>query len=254
MMGVLFGFLIAIVVGMTGAGGGSLTVPVLVLGCGLPMGEAVGTSMVFVTMVKLLSAPAYVLRRQFSSRTLIQLLAGGLPGVVAGALLFTGLHTQLLEQAVLATVGGTMAVLAMASLWVSRRAGPWTPKRDRSRWLPWVALPIGLEVGFSSAGASALGCVALLSLTSLAPPVIVGTDLLFGLGLSIAGSGLHLMLGKVNGQLVEQLIAGGVAGALIGPWLALQVPAPALRRALLLALSLFGAQLFWRGVAPLVSW
>ena len=128
----------------------------------------------------------------------------------------------------------------------------WTPKRDRSQWLPWVALPIGLEVGFSSAGASALGGIALLSLTPLTPPVIVGTDLLFGLGLSTVGSGLHLMLGDINSSLVGQLLAGGVVGALVGPWLAMRVPAPALRTALLRVLSVFGAQLFWRGVGPLV--
>jgi uncharacterized membrane protein YfcA len=146
-----------------------------------------------------------------------------------------------------------MAVLAISSLWKSCRARVWIPKRDRAHWLPWVALPIGLEVGFSSAGASALGGIALLSLTPLAPPVIVGTDLLFGLGLSVVGSGLHLLLGKVNRDFVQQLLAGGIAGSLIGPWLAMKVPAPALRTALLLVLSIFGAQLFWQGVAPLVA-
>jgi uncharacterized protein len=251
-MAAVFGFVIAMVVAMTGAGGGSLTVPVLILACGLPMGEAVGTSMLFVSTVKLLSAPAYVLRRQFSAKTLVRLLAGGLPGVALGTVLLTGLRAQWVEQAVLATAGGTMAVLAMTNLWRSRRSVAWTPKRDRSRWLPWVALPIGLEVGFSSAGASALGGIALLSLTPLTPPVIVGTDLLFGLGLSTVGSGLHLMLGDINSSLVGQLLAGGVVGALVGPWLAMRVPAPALRTALLLVLSVFGAQLFWRGVGPLV--
>jgi uncharacterized membrane protein YfcA len=91
---VLFGFLISLVVAMTGAGGGSLTVPVLVLVCGLPMSEAVGTSMVFVTVVKLLSAPVYIFRRQFSLKTLVRLLLGGLPGVAVGAVLFTDVQTS----------------------------------------------------------------------------------------------------------------------------------------------------------------
>src|SRR5262245_22963857 len=228
-MPAIFGFIIAMVVGMTGAGGGSLTVPVLVLACGLPVGDAVGTSMVFVTLVKLLSAPAYLLRRQFSGRTLMRLLAGGLPGVAAGAVLFTEMQTAWLEHAVLATVGGTMAVLAITNLWRSLHRSVWTPNRNRAHWLPWVAMPIGLEVGFSSAGASALGGIALLSLTQLSAPVIVGTDLLFGLGISVAGSGLHLALGKVNGGLVTQLLAGGVIGALVGPWVATKVPTHALR-------------------------
>ena len=251
-MEVLFGFLIAIVIGMTGAGGGPLTVPVLVLACELPMAEAVGTSMVFVTMVKLLSAPVYVWRRQFSGATLLRLLAGGLPGVVAGALLLRGLHTRKLEHTVLAVVGGTIAITAMASLWRLRGGKPAASKCDRSRLLPWVALPIGLEVGFSSAGAGALGGIALLSLTPLAPQVIVGTDLLFGLSISAAGSGLHLALGKVNGHVVAQLLAGGVAGALAGPWLAARVPVRAMRAALSLVLSVLGVQLFWRGVASLL--
>jgi uncharacterized membrane protein YfcA len=51
-MEALFGFLIAMVVGTTGADGRSLNLPVLVLARGLPMSEAVGTSLVFVTMVK----------------------------------------------------------------------------------------------------------------------------------------------------------------------------------------------------------
>jgi uncharacterized membrane protein YfcA len=248
----LFGFVIAMVVGMTGAGGGPLTVLVLVLVCGLPTAVAVGTSMVFVTIVKLLSAPAYVLRRQFCAPTLARLLAGGIPGVVAGTLLLSGLDTPALEHVVLAAVGGTIAILAVANLWKLWR-GSTLPQRDCSSRLPCVAMLIGVEVGFSSAGASALGGVALLSLTRLAPSVIVGTDLLFGLGLSAVGSGLNLALDNVNGRLAAQLLTGGVAGALTGPWLATRVPMRLLRAALSLVLSVSGAQLFWRGVAPLIG-
>jgi uncharacterized membrane protein YfcA len=251
-MEAVFGFLIATIIAMTGAGGGTLAVPVLVLICGLPTVEAVGTSMVFATIVKFVSAPAYILRRQFSAATLIKLLAGGLPGVLAGALLLSGLNARRLEPAVLTIVGGTTAVMALASLGRLRKGDASALKRDRSHWLPWVALPIGLEVGFSSAGAGALGGIALLSLTPLTASVIVGTDLLFGLGLSTAGGGLHLALGNVNGPLVVRLVAGGVAGALAGPWLAPRVPARTMRAALSLMLSILGAQLFCRGVAALV--
>jgi uncharacterized membrane protein YfcA len=249
----LIGFLIATVIGMTGAGGGSLTVPVLVLLCRLPIAEAVGTSLVFGTIVKLLSAPAYVVRRQASAATLVRLLAGGLPGVAAGVLLLRGLRTPRLEHALLAMVGATITVSAVASLWRLRHGAAAPPKPDRSCWLPFVALPIGLDVGFSSAGAGALAGIALLSLTPLSPPAIVGTDLLFGLCLSAAGSGLHLALGKVNGHVAMQLLAGGVAGALAGPWLAMRVPARAMRAALSLVLSILGAELFWSGVAPLLG-
>jgi uncharacterized membrane protein YfcA len=208
--------------------------------------------MVFVTIVKLLSAPAYVLRRQFCAPTLARLLAGGVPGVVAGTLLLSGLDTPALEHVVLSAVGATIAILAIANLWKLWR-GSTLPQRDCSNRLPCVAMLIGVEVGFSSAGASALGGVALLSLTRLGPSVIVGTDLLFGLGLSAVGSGLNLALDNVNGRLAAQLLTGGVAGALTGPWLATRVPMRLLRAALSLVLSVSGAQLFWRGVAPLIG-
>jgi uncharacterized membrane protein YfcA len=251
-MEILFGCLIAMIIGMTGAGGGTLAVPVLVLAWGLPTAEAVGTSMVFATVVKLVAAPVYVARQQFSAAAVVRLLAGGLPGVLAGTLLLNGLHKRQLDNAVAATVGATTAILAIANLLRSRRRQNPVSRLGHLRWLPWVALPIGVEVGFSSAGAGALGCIALMSLTRLTPTAIVGTDLLFGLGLSAAGSGLHLALGSVNGQVAARLLVGGVAGALIGPWLSTRVPARVMRTALSVALSVLGAQLFWRGVAPLV--
>src|SRR5260370_40537738 len=49
--------------------------------------------------------------------------------------------------------------------------------RKNSRWLPWLALPIGVESGFSSAGAGALGTVLLLNYSEMTPPQVIGTDL-----------------------------------------------------------------------------
>src|SRR5258708_5326703 len=51
----VLGFLIAVAVGLTGVGGGSLTVPLLILLLGVPAPEAVGTSLLFVTFTKLLA-------------------------------------------------------------------------------------------------------------------------------------------------------------------------------------------------------
>ena len=49
------GFIIAATVGLTGMGGGSFTVPVLVL-IGLPTAEAVGTAMIFAAALRLISS------------------------------------------------------------------------------------------------------------------------------------------------------------------------------------------------------
>ena len=123
-----------------------------------------------------------------------------------------------------------------------------TAPRDRSHLLPWLALPIGLEVGFSSAGAGALGSLVLLSCTTLAPSAVVGTDLFFGLVISGAGGAWHALTQPINTALLLQLCAGGVAGALIGAWLGTRIPTRALRTALSAVLFLLGGQLCWKGL------
>src|SRR5256884_8499916 len=68
MIHLLLGFFIALAVGLTGVGGGSFTVPALLLIVGLPAGEAVGTAFVFAGVLRLIAAPFYLLGRQVHSR------------------------------------------------------------------------------------------------------------------------------------------------------------------------------------------
>ena len=70
--------------------------------------------------------------------------------------------------------------------------------QKNSRWLPWLALPIGVEAGFSSAGAGALGTVLLLNYSEMTPPEVVGTDILFGLVLAVIGSAFQWKFGAIN--------------------------------------------------------
>src|SRR5947209_14801361 len=83
-MNVLIGFLIAVVVGLTGIGGGSFTVPALVLLAGLTAGEAVGTAFLFAGVLRLIAAPFYLLGREIHSRYLWLLLLGAVPGLLLG--------------------------------------------------------------------------------------------------------------------------------------------------------------------------
>ena len=83
------------------------------------------------------------------------MLAGGLPGLFVGlrflaAAARSGRLTELIGVLVMVT-----ALLTILRTWIS---GHGTPERDRSRWLPWLMLPVGVEMGFSSAGAGAVGC------------------------------------------------------------------------------------------------
>lgn len=100
--------------------------------------------------------------------------------------------------------------------------------------------PVGAEVGFSSAGAGALGSAALLSLTPLEPAKVVGTDLLFGFTVSLVGSSAHWFSHVLDPRLRLQVIAGGIAGAVGGTLLSTHVPRRQLRFALWVSLLILG--------------
>ena len=115
------------------------------------------------------------------------------------------------------------------------------------RGWPRSALPIGIEVGFSSAGAGALGALCLMNMTTMVPAAVVGTDLSFGLVLSTVGGGIHAAMGDLNMPVLIKLLIGGAVGALAGGMLASRLPSKKLRFVLCVALVILGGNLGWKG-------
>jgi hypothetical protein len=245
----LLGFAIAILIGLTGVGGGSVTAPALALFLGVGPAESVGTALVFTAIVKLVAAPIYIARKEVDFRILRLLLAGGVPGVLAGSYLLARLSSAQHRGPLYAVLGAVIILMALANLYRLFAPRPSPSDRDRTRWLPWVAIPIGAEVGFSSAGAGAGGSLVLMTLTRMSTAQVVGTDLLFGLALSLGGGGISLGMGNYHGALALKLAAGGVAGAFVGAHLLSILPPRPLRVALSLWLMSMGGQLCWRAVA-----
>ncbi len=238
------GFLIALVIGLTGIGGGVLTAPVLLLFLGLPAHIAVGTALVFVAVVKLFAAPMFLFRGDVNYRILGLLLAGGVPGAFLGSLLMSRMASKGLEGPMLILLGLTIVTSAAVNF-LRKQSG--TTGADKSHRLPFISFPIGIEVGFSSAGAGALGSLALMHWTTLPAAQIVGTDVLFGLGLSVSAGAMHLSHGSVDSSVLQPLLIGGIPGAMLGAWLTSILPGRALRKALSVWLIWLGANLFYRG-------
>lgn len=250
-MEILLGFVIAVAISLTGVGAGSMTTPLLILLFGVSPATAVGTALAFSAIVKIASVPVYAVRRQINFRVLRLLLAGGLPGVVAGAYLLDRLKRGPYQTALYGALGILIVSTALFHLYRVFRPKPRSSNIDRSRFLGWLALPIGAEVGFSSAGAGALGSLLLLGLTPLTAVEVVGTDLCFGLALSLTGSVIQLGAGNYDGALLLKLVIGGLFGAFTGSLLAGRVAQRPLRVGLLLVLVILGCQLAWHSRAPL---
>ncbi len=239
----VIGFFIALFIALTGVGAGTITVPVLVLFLGVPAPVAVSIGLMFAAAVKLILVPAQVARRNVAWRTLGFMLLGGTPGVLVGSLLLKHLMTAGSSNLLNAILGIILVTTASWQLFYSFRPMRQNPaSRDRSPLLAWLMFPVGAEVGFSSAGAGALGSAALLSLTPLEPAQVVGTDIAFGFVISLVGSGAHLLTHATNSALLLQLIAGGVVGAVSGTLLSAHVPRRPLRFALWVWLLILGGQ------------
>ena len=245
----LIGFFIALAVGMTGIGGGSFTVPALLLIGGLPAAPAVGTTFAFAGVLRLIAAPFYVANRQVHSRYFRLLLQGAVPGLVLGMIALRWVSHEDKNSAIV-TIIGVLLTISAAISFVPRAQVPEFARKN-SAWLPWLAFPIGVESGFSSAGAGALGTVLLLNYSEMTPAQVVGTDLLFGLVLAIVGSAVHWTLGSISTPLLLQLLLGGVPGVMLGCVLARRIPAHRLKAAMAVLAMCAGLQLVWSGTRGL---
>jgi uncharacterized membrane protein YfcA len=250
-MNILIGFLIAAAVGLTGIGGGSFTVPALVLLVGLTAGEAVGTAFLFAGVLRLIAAPFYLLRKQIHLRYLWLLLQGAIPGLLVGTWALRLLNRDAGSPLVIVLLGVLLAASSSVTF-VRRVQNPGFAVKNH-RWLPWLALPIGMESGFSSAGAGALGTVLLLNYSEMTPAQVVGTDLLFGLVLAVIGSAFHWSFGSISMPILFQLLLGGVPGVVLGCLLARRVPANKLKTAVAIVAIFAGLQLIWNGANTLFA-
>lgn len=249
MIEIALGFVIALAVGLTGVGAGSITAPAIMILLHIPAAPAVGTALIFGAVIKFVAAPSYLWRKQVNFGVLGWMLAGGLPGAIVGALLLDHLKRGNRNALLYGALGVMIAVSAGLNLWRLLMRPNQKTARDRRRWLTFLALPVGAEVGFSSAGAGALGSLALMGLTTLTTAQVVGTDVFFGLGLSIVGGGLHFTAGNYDGVLLLRLLGGGVFGVLLGANLSALIPSRPLQVAISLWLVSLGGELCWRAIS-----
>ena len=247
----LLGFLIALAVGMTGVGGGSFTVPALVLLTGLTAVDAVGTAFLFAGVLRSIAAPFYLAGKLIHSRYLWLLLQGAVPGLLVGTFALRLLNRGAGNPVVIVILGIILAASSSVTF-IRRMQNPKFAAKNH-RWLPWLALPIGLESGFSSAGAGALGTVLLLNYSEMAPAQVVGTDLLFGLVLAVIGSVFHWTSGSISLPVLFQLLVGGIPGVVLGCLLAPKVPANKLKTVVAMVAIAAGLQLVWSGSRTLAQ-
>jgi len=251
----LSGFLVGLIVGITGVGGGSLMTPLLVLVFGVSPATAVGTDLLYASLTKSLGGWVHGMRGSVDWKIVGLLALGSLPAaVVTIALLkylaldeksLRGLVTGMLSVALLLTA---TALLLKSQIKKIARRKDGTVYELHHRYLPAATVTTGIVVGalvtISSVGAGVLGTVALLFLYPRMSAVkVVGTDIVHAVPLTaVAGMG-HMALGTVDFVLLASLLLGSLPGIYIGSHLSARVPEKVLRPLLATMLLVIGARL-----------
>jgi uncharacterized membrane protein YfcA len=249
---VISGFIVGVIVGLTGVGGGSLMTPLLVLVFSIQPASAVGTDLIYAAVTKTLGAGVHGFNRNIDWRITGLLAAGSVPAsaLTVWAIVTYGKANPHTASIITVTLGIALLLTALATFgksYVQAYALRLSQGRE-SVLSPWLTVAVGVVLGvlvsMTSVGAGALGITALLFLyPKISTARLVGSDIAHAVPLAfVAGFG-HWLIGSVQVDLLGVLLLGSIPGILIGSWLAPRVPDFWLRMALAVVLMIVGGRL-----------
>ena len=248
----LAGFLVGVLVGQTGMGGGSLMTPILVLFFGVHPATAVGTDLIFASATKTIGTAVHGLNHTVNWRIVVRLASGSVPATLVTLTAIS--HYDISGPAsgrVIALVLGVMLLLTALSLIFRRRflalVGPMlerVPEAKAARLTIVTGVALGVLVTISSVGAGALGVTALLMLYPRVPmAIIVGSDIAHAVPLTLVAGIGHWFLGSVDWPLLTSLLSGSIPGIILGSYLSAHIPDAVLRPILAATLIVVGGRL-----------
>jgi len=144
-LSVVSGFIVGLLVGLTGVGGGSLMTPLLILLFGVHATTAVGTDLLYAAATKGAGSITHGLRKTVDWQITARLAAGSLPGAVLtiGALYRFGITGGASPRLITMTLG--VALLASAAAVLAR---PWIRRMtDRHATRKRATVPLTLVAG-----------------------------------------------------------------------------------------------------------
>ena len=246
------GFVVGMLVGLTGVGGGSLMTPLLVLLFGFKQATAVGTDLLYAAITK--GGGSWVHHRHHNIDWTItgRLALGSVPAAGLTVLALARLDVQGHgATGLISVVLGVALLLTAASLIFRQRLLEAAKRRPasadfRKHTAPLTVLVgaiVGVLVTISSVGAGALGVTALSFLyPNLAARRIVGSDIAHAVPLTLVAGLGHWWLGTVDMVRLVSLLIGSLPGIALGAHFAARVPERALR-GLLASVLLVGGKL-----------
>jgi len=248
----LSGFIVGLLVGLTGVGGGSLMTPLLVILFGIPATTAVGTDLLYACITKSVGTAVHGFSGTVDWPIVGKLAAGSIPATVLTLLILSRHQGQLDRSSnTITSVLGVALICTAISIvfrkWILDTFASVAGKlnsRGRTFFTVLSGIVLGILVSLSSVGAGAIGVTFLLILYPKMPAgKLVGSDIAHAVPLTlIAGIG-HWFLGSIDGLLLLSLLVGSVPGIIVGSYISSRVPDKLLRPVLAGTLAAVGAKL-----------
>ena len=248
---ILVGFVVGILIGMSGVGGGVLLLPVLIFGLRVPPLIAVGSDAMFNFFTKIPASLMHLKKGTVRRKVVIALAVGSIPGSISGVKLLMyirHLYGDGVNDFIKTTVGVLLLVIPTLMLFqrqIEDRVTHRPPTLKGFAGMAVIGLIAGFLVGMTSVGSGSIIMMLLLLFYSFPPKVNVGTDIVHAVILTGVTSFLHFRLGNVEPRLVLSLLIGSIPGGLLGSHLATRMPMVWLRRVLCALLLITGARMLW---------
>jgi len=248
---ILVGFIVGILIGLSGVGGGVLLLPVLIFGLRVPAIMAVGSDALFNFFTKIPASLLHLKKGTVKGKVVVALAVGSIPGSICGVKLLIHirhLYGDGVNNFIKTAVGVLLIIVPLLLIFQKRiedKVAHRPPTMKGFAGMAVIGLFAGFLVGMTSVGSGSIIMMLLLLFYSFPPKVNVGTDILHAVILTGTTGFLHFRAGNVDPSLVLTLLIGSVPGGLIGSHLATRMPMLWLRRLLCALLLITGARMLW---------
>jgi len=227
--------LMGLVLGLFGAGGGMLTVPILMYGAGMPIKQAIAVSLWIVAAVSLIAATHQRAWRVLQRRLLVFFSLGGLVGSVIGAWVGTWIDPLVQE--------GLFALLLFVVAWWLLRVKLHDSPQDKPCHCGLAVLTgagLGVVTGLLGVGGGFLMVPALVLLgVSHLPTAVAHSLILIAINATVSGI---TYAGSVDlpVKLMIGIVLVAAVGSMVGGYLLHRLPVGRLQWVLSLVLVVLG--------------
>ena len=256
-MTLLLGLIVGVLFGLTGNGGSTLAVPLLVYGLHLRPHAAVCTSMIAVGVMAGARAVQTTRAGGIDNRLGWRLAFGGLAGAPVGALI--GRH---LPERWLLLLFAALVLIVSARLWRQNAHSATAPPdavsdttrtvtRSQEFWrLALLGFTTGILSGLLGVGGGFILVPGLVLISRIEIHRAIATAMFSVALVSAAATGAHFLAGqRVSWETTGLFTVGGLIGLWPGTWLAARLSSIRLARILAAGLLLLGAFIVIHGLA-----